>query len=167
MGSDKLRNLDDLFHHELKDLYSAETQLEDALPKMAAQAKDPQLKMAFENHLQETKMQRQRLEKIGEQLNVKLSGHTCKAMEGLIKEGDSMMHEDASPETMDAGLIARAQRVEHYEISGYGTARHYAERLGHTEAARALEQSLSEEQNTDTKLNNLAKSWINAKAMGR
>ena len=160
-----IRTLDDLFHEQLKDLHSAELQLLDALPKMAAQAKDPMLKKAFESHLLETKQQHQRLHQIGEAMKLDLTGHTCHAMKGLIKEGSEMMHEDAEPAAMDAGLIACAQRVEHYEISGYGTAHHFAERLGHTMAAGLLAQSLSEEQAADTKLNNLAKGSINAKAM--
>ncbi len=161
----KLRTLDDLFQEQLKDLYSAETQLVAALPKMAARAKDSMLKQAFESHLRETQMQVQRLDQIGSQMGFDLGGHTCQAMKGLIKEGEEMMAEDAEPEARDAGLIACAQRIEHYEISGYGTAHHFAERLGHTQAAGLLAQTLSEEQNADTKLNNLAKSSINAKAM--
>lgn len=163
--STKLRTLEDLFQEQLRDLYSAETQLIDALPKMAEQAQDPMLKQAFQNHLQETQMQRQRLQQIAQAMDLDLDGHICKAMKGLIKEGEEMMSEDAEPEAMDAGLIACAQRVEHYEISGYGTAHHFAQRLGHTQAASLLDQSLSEEQNADTKLNNLAKGYINARAM--
>ena len=163
--ANKLRTLDDLFQEQLKDLYSAETQLLAALPKMAARANDPLLKAAFESHLQETQQQQQRLDFLGQRMNLDLNGHTCHAMKGLLKEGDEMMAEDAEPEARDAGLIACAQRVEHYEISGYGTARHFAERLGYAETARVLEQSLQEEQNADTKLNDLAKSRINEKAM--
>ncbi|MBC7447280.1 MAG: ferritin-like domain-containing protein [Hymenobacteraceae bacterium] len=163
--SNKLRTLEDLFQEQLKDLHSAETQLLDALPKMAAKAKDAMLKKAFEAHLLETKQQVTRLDKIGSQMGLDLGGHTCHAMKGLIREGDEMMHEDAEPEAMDAGLIACAQRVEHYEISGYGTAHHFAERLGHREAAGMLAETLAEEQGADTKLNNLAKGYINAKAM--
>lgn len=161
----KLRTLEDLFQEQLKDLHSAELQLIDALPKMAAQAKDPMLRQAFESHLLETQQQHRRLHQIGQEMGYDLKGHTCQAMKGLIKEGEEMMHEDATAEAMDAGLIACAQRVEHYEISGYGTAHHFAERLGHTQAASLLAQSLSEEQNADTKLNKIAKSSVNAKAM--
>ena len=161
----QLRTLDDLFQEQLKDLYSAETQLVAALPKMAARAQDPMLRQAFESHLRETQQQVQRLDQIGSQMGLDLGGHTCLAMKGLIKEGEEMMAEDAEPEAMDAGLIACAQRVEHYEISGYGTARHFAERLGHTSAERLLAQTLSEEQNADTKLNDIAKNSVNAKAM--
>lgn len=161
----KLKSLDDLFHEQLKDLYSAENQLLKALPKMAKEAQDARLRQGFEKHLQETQNQVSRLEKIGKMLDVSLSGHTCKAMEGLVKEGQDTIHEDATDEVKDAALIAAAQRVEHYEISGYGTAAHYAERLGHTDAAQLLRQTLQEEQMTDTKLNDLAKNYINAKAM--
>ncbi len=160
----KLRNLEDLFEHEIKDLYSAENQLLAALPKMAKEANDQNLANAFEQHLRETENHIARLKQVCEMLNISPEGEKCKAMEGLVKEGESMIDENATPETKDAGLIAAAQRVEHYEISGYGTAAHFAERLGHTEAARILQQTLQEEQATDTKLNELAKSWINAKA---
>lgn len=161
---DKLETLDDLFEMQLKDLYSAENQLVKAMPKMASMAKDARLRQGFEMHLRETQTQVERLEQIGKGLDLKLSGHTCKAMEGLIAEGQETMSERATDEVMDAALIAAAQRIEHYEISGYGTAAHYAERLGHSEAAALLRQSLNEEQRTDTKLNDLAINYINAKA---
>ncbi|QIX62582.1 ferritin-like domain-containing protein [Hymenobacter sp. BT18] len=161
----KLKSLDDLFTEQLKDLYSAETQLVKALPDMASEARDARLRQGFEKHLQETMNQVSRLEQIGRGLNIDLSGHTCKAMQGLVAEGKETISEDATDEVKDAALIAAAQRVEHYEISGYGTAAHYAERLGHTEAASLLRQTLQEEQLTDTKLNDLAKSYINQRAM--
>ncbi|MCB2408349.1 ferritin-like domain-containing protein [Hymenobacter lucidus] len=162
---DKLKSLDDLFQEQLKDLYSAETQLTKALPDMAKEARDPRLQQAFDTHLKETKNQLARLEQIGRGLNLELDGHTCKAMQGLVAEGKETIAEDATDEVKDAALIAAAQRVEHYEIAGYGTAAHYAERLGHSQAAELLRQTLQEEQATDTLLNNLAKSSINAKAM--
>ncbi len=161
----KLKNLDDLFQHELKDLYSAEKQLLEALPKMAEKAQDPKLKEAFQSHLEETKVQKERLEKVCELLGISPGRMKCKAMEGLIEEGEDMIDENATPETKDAGLIASAQRIEHYEISGYGTAAHFAESLGHTEAFQLLSETLKEEQNADTKLNKLAKASINKKAM--
>ena len=161
----KLKNLDDLLEHEIKDLYSAEKQLLKALPKMAKEANDENLVKAFEKHLAETEKQLERLEKVCELLDIKPGGQKCKAMEGLVEEGEGMIDENATPETKDAGLIASAQRVEHYEISGYGTAAHFAERLGHTEAAKLLNETLKEEQATDTKLNELAKRSINKKAM--
>ena len=162
---DKLETLDDLFEMQLKDLYSAENQLVKALPQMAAAAKDGRLRQGFEKHLRETENQVARLEQIGEAMELKLSGHTCKAMQGLIAEGQETMSENATDEVMDAALIASSQRIEHYEIAGYGTAAHYAERLGHSEAASLLRQSLQEEQLTDTKLNDLAKNYLNQKAM--
>ncbi|MCC2548183.1 ferritin-like domain-containing protein [Hymenobacter sp. BT175] len=163
--SSKLETLEDLFQEQLKDLYSAENQLLKALPDMAKEAKDSRLRMGFEKHLRETENQVKRLEQIGKSLNVDLGGHTCKAMQGLVAEGKETISEKATDEVKDAALIASAQRVEHYEISGYGTAAHYAERLGHAEAAGLLRQTLQEEQNTDTILNDLAKSYINARAL--
>lgn len=161
----KLKNLEDLFHHELKDLYSAEKQLLEALPKMAEKAADAKLKQQFEMHLQQTETQKQRLEKAFELLGVSPGRITCKAMQGLIEEGEDMIDEKAEPEVKDAGLIASAQRIEHYEISGYGTAAHFAERLGQPEVFELLNETLKEEQKADTLLNKLAKGYINQKAM--
>jgi len=161
---EKLETLDDLFEMQLKDLYSAEKQLVKALPQMAEAAKDGRLRRGFERHLTETENQVKRLEKIGKDLELDLDGHTCKAMEGLISEGQETMSENATEEVMDAALIAASQRIEHYEISGYGTAAHFAERLGYADAASLLRQTLEEEQLTDTKLNDLAKNYLNAKA---
>ncbi|WP_242919776.1 YciE/YciF ferroxidase family protein [Pontibacter liquoris] len=160
----KLRTLEDLFEHQLKDLYSAEKQLIAALPKMAKATEDQKLRSAFENHLEETKEQKDRLEKVCELVGISPGRMKCKAMEGLVEEGEETIEEDASPEVKDAGLIASAQRIEHYEIAGYGTAAHFAERLGHAEAAKLLRQTLEEEQKTDTLLNKLAKGYINQKA---
>lgn len=164
---DKLETLDDLFEMQLKDLYSAENQLVDALPLMAEKAKDGRLRAGFTKHLHETEKQIERLAKIGDALNLDLDldGHTCKAMKGLIAEGQETMSERATDEVMDAALIAAAQRIEHYEISGYGTAAHYAQRLGHADAAELLRKTLDEEQLTDTKLNDLAKNYLNPKAV--
>ena len=163
--SDKLKTLNDLLHEQLRDLYSAEQQALDKMPDMLNAAKDSRLKQAFEEHMQQTRNQVARLEQIGRGMNLDLGGHKCKAMEGLLKEGDDMIAEDATDEVIDAGLIASAQRIEHYEIAGYGTAAHYADRTGNSETAELLRQTLKEEQNTDTSLNQLAKSYINAKAM--
>ncbi|AMM51937.1 hypothetical protein TH61_13135 [Rufibacter sp. DG15C] len=160
----KLKTLEDLFEHQLKDLYSAEKQLIEALPKMAKATEDVKLRKAFETHLEETKEQKARLEKVCELIGISPGRIKCKAMEGLVEEGEETIEEDASPEVKDAGLIASAQRIEHYEIAGYGTAAHYAERLGHPEAAQLLRQTLEEEQKTDTLLNKLAKGYINQKA---
>lgn len=162
--SDKLKNLNDLLEHQLKDLYSAETQILKALPKMANKATDPKLKQAFNTHLEETQEQKERLVKACELLGIKPEGETCKAIEGLIKEASSFMEEDAEDAVMDAGLIAEAQRVEHYEISGYGTAHRYARQLGHKEVADLLAKTLEEEKDTDEKLNDLAIEKINVEA---
>ena len=161
----KLKNLEDLFEHEIQDLYSAEKQAIEALPKMAKKTVDPKLKAAFEKHLEETKGQKQRLEQIFTLLDLKPGRKKCQAMAGLIAESEDMIDENATPEVKDAGLIASAQRMEHYEIAGYGTAAHYAEQLGKQDAAKLLNQTLAEEQKADTLLNDLAKGSINQKAM--
>jgi ferritin-like metal-binding protein YciE len=160
----KLSTLDDLFLHELKDLFSAENQLVKALPKMAKAATNPELKAGFTKHLEQTKTHVERLSKIGEQLGKKLTGHKCKAMEGLIEEGAELIEEDAEDTVRDAGLIGAAQRVEHYEIAGYGTARALALRLGNKKAMKLLEQTLKEEKETDAKLTELAESAVNEEA---
>jgi ferritin-like metal-binding protein YciE len=160
----KLKTLADLFHHELKDLYSAETQLVKALPKMAKAATHPDLKAGFKEHLEQTRGHVQRLEEIGESLDLRLTGHACEAMKGLVKEGGELISEDAEDAVRDAGLIGAAQRVEHYEIAAYGTARALAKCLGHDEAADLLGETLEEERATDEKLTELAESAINAEA---
>lgn len=160
----KLNTLQDLFIHELKDLYSAETQLIKALPKMARAATHEDLRAGFEEHLEQTKVHVQRLEQIGEQCEAKLTGHKCKAMEGLIKEGSELISEDAEDSVRDAGLIGAAQRVEHYEIAAYGTARALAKCLGYDDAAELLGETLEEEKATDEKLTELAESAINSEA---
>jgi ferritin-like metal-binding protein YciE len=160
----KLKTLQDLFQHELKDLYSAETQLVKALPKMAKAATHEELKAGFEEHLEQTKGHVQRLEQIGESLEFRLTGHKCKAMEGLVAEGGELISEDAEDTVRDAGLIGAAQRVEHYEIAAYGTARALARCLGFDEAADILGETLEEEKATDEKLTELAESAINAEA---
>ena len=160
----KLKSLEDLFEHQLKDLYSAEKQAIAAMPKMAKTAQDPALKEALEAHLAETKEQKARLEKVCELVGISPGRIVCKAMQGLVAESEETISEDATPEVKDAALIAASQRMEHYEIAGYGTAAHYAERLGHQEAAELLRQILQEEQKTDTLLNDLAKNSINQKA---
>jgi ferritin-like metal-binding protein YciE len=160
----KLKTLEDLFRHELKDLYSAETQLVKALPKMAKAAMHEDLKAGFEEHLEQTKGHVQRLEEIGESFDLRLTGHTCEAMKGLVKEGGELISEDAEDTVRDAGLIGAAQRVEHYEIAAYGTARALAKCLGHDEAADLLGETLEEEKAADAKLTELAESAINAEA---
>ena len=161
----ELETLKDLYTHELKDLYSAENQIIKALPKMAKAATNEQLSAGFEQHLEQTKKHAQRLEQILESHRETTRGPKCKGMEGVIAEGDEMIKEDAEDEVKDAGLIAAAQRVEHYEMAGYGCARTYAELLGDTKGAKLLQQTLEEEKATDEKLSDLAKSTINVEAM--
>jgi len=160
----EMESLQDLFVENLKDLYNAETQLTKALPKMAKAASEPALRQAFQTHLKETEGQIKRLERIFEELDENPKGKKCKAMEGLIEEGKELMEEDAEPEVLDAGLIGAAQKVEHYEIAGYGTVRTYAQMLGNEQAARLLQQTLDEEGATDKKLTELAMQCINAEA---
>lgn len=161
----KLTTLKDLYIHELKDLYSAETQLVKALPKLAKAASSEDLKAAFEAHLLETKEHVSRLQQVLSQTGASTRGPKCKGMEGLLEEGQSMIEEEADPEVRDAGLIAAAQKVEHYEIAGYGTVRTYAELLGETESAQILQTTLDEESATDEKLTGLAE-IINVSANG-
>ena len=160
----ELESLRDLYIHELKDLYSAENQLIDALPKMRKAARNRQLASAFNQHLAQTKRQARRLEQILKRHDESTRGPKCEGMEGLIKEGDKMGKEDGQADVRDAGLIASAQRVEHYEIAGYGCARTYAQLIGDKQGARLLNTTLREEAQTDKKLTKLARSVINLKA---
>lgn len=157
----KLNTLQDLFHHELQDLYSAEKQLVKALPKMAKAASNEELRAGFEQHLEETKTHVNRLEQISQDLGLSLGRHKCKAMEGLVEEGADLISEDAEDSVRDAGLIGAAQRVEHYEIAAYGTARALALKLDLKAAADLLQQTLEEEKATDEKLTALAESSVN------
>src|SRR4029450_3431034 len=156
--------LEELLVDELKDIYSAENQIVKALPKMAKAASSLELRRAFERHLEETRRQVERLDQIGQTLDVKMTGKKCKGMEGLLEEGKEMIEEDLDHKAKDAGLIGAAQRVEHYEIAAYGTARTHAELLGHTKVAKLLQQTLDEEAATDKKLTQLAESIINVEA---
>jgi ferritin-like metal-binding protein YciE len=160
----ELESLRDLYIHELKDLYSAEKQLTKALPKMAKSATNKQLSSAFTQHNEQTKRQMKRLEDILKKQGESTRGPTCKGMEGLIAEGNEIMSEADEDEVRDAGLISAAQRVEHYEIAGYGCARTYAELLGDKQGARMLDMTLREEGATDQKLTKLAQSVINLRA---
>lgn len=161
----KLESLRDLYLTELRDLYSAEKQLIEALPKMAEAATSPALKAAFRTHLQETEGHVSRLEQIFEAANEKPGGETCEAMKGLIEEGELYVDAKGSDEVRDAGLIAAAQKVEHYEIAGYGTVRTYAKLLGRTEIANLLQQTLEEEKEADQTLSRIAEGVnIEAKA---
>jgi len=161
MEIDSLRKL---YVEELKDLYSAEKQILQALPKMAKKATDAKLKQGFEQHLRQTEGHVERLDRIFDALGKAGRGKKCKAMEGLLEEGKEVMQEDMEPEVMDAALIAAAQRVEHYEMAGYGTCRTWAQVLGEEMHAKLLQQTLDEERETDQKLTQLAESTINVEA---
>jgi ferritin-like metal-binding protein YciE len=152
----KLNNLSDLLVHELQDLYSAETQLVKALPKMARAASSDELQSGFNEHLQQTKLHVERIERIMEILGGSPQGKTCKAMQGLIAEGEEVIQEDAEPAVRDAALIAAAQKVEHYEIAGYGSARTFAELLAQDEVSEILQETLDEEGETDKRLTEIA-----------
>jgi len=163
-GKQKLSTLEDLFWMEIQDLHSAEEQLTEALPKMAETAHNPQLKNAITQHLEQTRQQLDRLQQIFDQHGQSPDGETCEAMEGLISEGEDILEAEGDANVRDAGLIAAAQRVEHYEISGYGTARTLAQQLGFHDAERLLQMTLQEEKEADALLNSIAESSINKKA---
>lgn len=152
----KLETLKDLYIHELKDLFSAENQIIKALPKMAKAASNAQLAAGFKEHLAQTKEHVARLEKILKSHDETTRGPKCKGMEGVLKEGAEMIEEDAAEDVRDAGLISAAQRVEHYEMAGYGTARTYAGLLGDRQGQKLLQTTLDEEGATDKKLTKLA-----------
>ena len=156
-------SLKELYVEELKDLFSAENQLTKALPKMAKAASSDELRQGFEEHLEQTRGHVERLQQIFEQLREKATGKKCLGMEGLIKEGAETIGEDFEDAMMDAALISAAQRVEHYEIAGYGSVIAYAELLGESEQASLLKETLEEEKETDEKLTELAKE-INVQA---
>jgi ferritin-like metal-binding protein YciE len=160
----ELESLQDLFIEELKDVYHAEKQLIKALPKMAKAASSEELKMAFEEHLGETEGHVQRIEQIFEMMGKKPATKVCKGMKGLLEEGSDIIEEDAEDEVKDAGLIAAAQRVEHYEIAAYGCLRTYARVLGNKKAEKLLQETLEEEGAADEKLTQLAESGINVAA---
>lgn len=160
----KMESLKDLYLEQLRDLYDAEHQLVEALPKMAEAATSQDLKRAFNEHLRQTREHVTRLERVFSGLGEKAKGQTCQAMKGLVKESEEMTKAKGEPEVIDAGLIASAQRVEHYEIAAYGTVRTYAEHLGGEEAVRLLDTTLREEKETDQKLTQLAKSHVNVDA---
>ena len=151
------KGLKELYINELKDLYSAENQLLKALPKMAKAGSSEELRQGFEEHLEQTRGHVERLEEIFKSLDESPKGKKCMGMEGLVKEGSEVMHEDFEGALMDAALIGAAQRVEHYEIAGYGTASEFAKLLGESEHVSLLEETLQEEKDTDKKLTDLAK----------
>jgi len=154
----------DLYVDQLKDLYNAESQLVKALPKMIEAASNPNLRAALSDHWEQTKGHVNRLEQVFDRLGEKPTGKKCYAMQGLIEEGKEILKGHFTPETRDAGLIAAAQKVEHYEMAGYGTVRTYARQLGEREAAELLDATLKEEGAADHKLNQLALESINQEA---
>jgi ferritin-like metal-binding protein YciE len=160
----KVTTLDELLEEELKDIYSAETQLIKALPKMANAAESNDLRAAFEKHLEQTRVHAQRIEEICNDLKTTPSGKNCAGMTGLIKEGEEIIQSDAESEPKQAALIGAAQRVEHYEIAAYGTARAHARQLGYLKAVDLLGQTLEEEKETDKKLTKVAENRVNVKA---
>jgi ferritin-like metal-binding protein YciE len=160
----ELNSLDDLFCLQVEDLYDAEKRLVETLPKMADAAHSPELRNCFLEHLHETEGQVVRLEQVFHILGKSPQRETCEAMQGLIKEGDEMVTADGDSDVKDAALIAAAQCVEHYEIAHYGTARTLAQRLGHHEAARLLQETLDEEKEADRKLTEIAEQSVNLQA---
>lgn len=156
----KLNSLENLYIDQLQDLYDAEQQLVQALPKMANAATSSDLRQGFQQHLDQTRTQMQRLERIFADLGQTPTGKRCEAMHGLIKEGEQVIQMQGDPMVKDAALIAAAQRVEHYEIAGYGTVRTYADHLGYDDASSLLQDTLDEEAETDEKLTTLAEGGI-------
>lgn len=163
-SSKEFSTLEDLFIEQIQDLYDAENRLVDALPKMAEAATSPQLKSAFQHHLSETQGQVNRLESVFKQLGKDAKRESCEAMKGLIKEGEEVVEAKGDSAVKDAALIAAAQRVEHYEMAGYGAARAFAQQLGRHDLAQLLQQTLDEEGNADKKLTQIAESFANLQA---
>jgi ferritin-like metal-binding protein YciE len=159
-----LDNLDKVLALQIADLISAEDQLISALPNMASAASSPELKECFQQHLVETRNQRRRLDQVTRMLGISVPNETCEAMQGLISEGEEVIGLDGDPDVKDAALIAAAQRVEHYEIAGYGCARSFARRLGLKEIVSLLQETLNEEEEADKKLTEIAESYINEDA---
>jgi ferritin-like metal-binding protein YciE len=159
-----METLQELYVEEIKDLYNAENQILKALPRMIKAASHPQLKRAFAKHERQTREQAKRLERIAKELGEKPTGKKCHGMEGLIEEGKELMKEKPAPDVLDAGLISAAQRVEHYEMAGYGTCRTWARQLGFERQAQLLQTTLDEEEETDRELTALAEAVINVDA---
>ena len=159
------KNLESLFHDTLKDVYFAEKKILKALPKMAKAAQSPDLKQAFEKHYSETEGQIERLEQVFEVIGKKAQGKTCPAIEGIIEEGEEVMSDYADTPALDAGLLAAAQAVEHYEISRYGTLKRWAELLKLPEAVKLLDETLREESKTDESLTKIADQGVNVEAL--
>jgi ferritin-like metal-binding protein YciE len=161
----KLDTLQKLYINELRDLYSAENQLLKALPKMAKGASSEELKNAFENHLRQTETHVERLEQVFGELDETPKGKTCRAMKGLVEEGSEILKEDGEESVLDAGIIVAAQKVEHYEIAGYGSVRTFAKLLGQDKAAELLQTTLDEESETNELLTQLAETGVNPEAL--
>jgi ferritin-like metal-binding protein YciE len=159
-----MESLHDLLQDELKDMFSAETQLTKALPKMAKAATNPDLKRAFQDHLKQTEEHARRVERVCSDLGMKPRGKKCMGMEGLIEEGKEIMQEEAEADVLDAGLIGAAQKVEHYEIAAYGTARTHAQQLGYADAARELQKILDQESEANERLTRIAERRVNPEA---
>jgi ferritin-like metal-binding protein YciE len=161
----KMDTLEDLYTDLLKDLYSAEKQLVKALPKLVKAAQSSDLQKAFQDHLRQTEEHVERIEQIFSDLGGSPRGKKCVGMEGIIEEGNELTKEKVEPDVLDAGLIAGAQKAEHYEIACYGTARTWAQKLGYNDAARLLQQTLEEESMANEKLTRIAESHVNVEAM--
>ena len=161
----KLDTLEKLYVDELRDIYNAENQLLKALPKMAKGSSSPDLKSGFEKHLRQTKSHVERLEQIFAELNESPKGKTCHGMKGLIEEGSEILKEDGEESVLDAGIIVAAQKVEHYEMAAYGSARTFARLLGQEKAAELLQTTLDEESETNESLNQLAENMVNPEAL--
>jgi len=164
-GIMNLETLKELYLNELRDLYNAENQLIKALPKMAKGASSDELREAFEKHLQQTKGHLRRLEEVFEELGEKTKGKTCQAMKGLIEEGSEVLKADGDDSVIDAGIIVAAQKVEHYEIAGYGSVRTFAQLLGQDKSAELLQETLDEESEANELLNKLAEDIVNPEAL--
>jgi ferritin-like metal-binding protein YciE len=160
----KLETFQDLIEHQVQDLYSAEKQFAKALPMMAEAASDEELQGAFDTHLDVTKKQIDRLEQVAKAFGVKPGGHDCAAAEGLVEEGQEVIEMEGDPMVRDAALIAAAQRIEHYEIAGYGTLKALAKRVRNDRAAMLLDETLSEERGADLELTEIAEGWVNKEA---
>src|SRR5689334_4836073 len=160
----KMQTLEDLYMDMLKDLYSAEKQLVKALPKMAKNSQSSDLQKAFQEHLKQTEGHVERIERIFSNMGGSPRGKKCVGMEGLVEEGNELLQENVEPDVLDAGLIAAAQKVEHYEIASYGTVRTWAERLGYNDAAKLLQQTLDEESAANEKLTEIAETFVNMEA---
>ena len=160
-----MKNLQDLFEHMIKDLYSAEDQMLEAYKEMAAQADDQKLKEYFEDHYKKTEEHKEKLQEIADKMNIKPTGEKCNGMEGLVKEALGFLKEhELQKDVRDAGMIAQAQRIEHYEITGYGTIRRFAQELGHTEVEKIFQSILDDEYSQDDQLTELAEKRLNKEA---